>query len=255
MQRQPNRSPLVSLGEWQRRVLNRPLIDTDDHTVKLLTRRLTPLARLLSVDANSLARRIMMWAEAPGNALVTFLDRVGLDDNVFAIGNILHRWRGLYPRHNVPLTPGVDTVLRALSEHYRLAIVTTRSICDAKAFLEQHNLASLFDVVVTRESTRRLKPHPEPVQFAAQCLNLSPQSCAMVGDTVVDIRSARAAGAKAVAVLCAFWGTGRAGKRGSLCNSNQHRRRARRPLAQRTSAPAIHIWMRRKSKLVVTMRS
>jgi HAD superfamily hydrolase (TIGR01509 family) len=184
--------------------LDGTLIDTDDHAVKLLTRRLTPLARLLSFDANCLARRIMMWAETPGNALVTLLDTVGLDDNVFVISDTLHRWRGLYPRHNVPLIPGVNTALRALSEHYRLAIVTTRGNRDAQAFLAQHSLAPLFDVVVTRESTRHLKPHPEPVQFAAQCLNLSPQSCAMVGDTVVDVRSARAAGAKAVAVLCGF---------------------------------------------------
>ena len=82
--------------------LDGTLIDTDDHMVKLLTHRLTPLARLLSFDASDLAGRIMMWAETPGNTLVTFPDKVGLDDSVFAISDILHRWRGLYPRHTVP---------------------------------------------------------------------------------------------------------------------------------------------------------
>jgi phosphoglycolate phosphatase-like HAD superfamily hydrolase len=60
----------------------------------------------------------------------------------------------------------------------------------------------LFDVLVTRESVRRLKPHPEPILKAARALGLSPQETIMVGDTSLDMRSAKAAGAQAVGVLC-----------------------------------------------------
>lgn len=184
--------------------LDGTLIDTDDQAVRSLARYLAPLARFVPFAPTALARRLVMWAETPGNALMTLFDMVGLDDNVFAIGDTLRRWRGLHPRQDLPLIPGADTMLYALSRYYRLAIVTVRGRRDADAFLSQYNLAHLFELVVTRESTRRLKPHPAPIHFAAEKLGLSPHRCAMVGDTTTDIRSARAANAWAVAVLSGF---------------------------------------------------
>jgi HAD superfamily hydrolase (TIGR01509 family) len=184
--------------------LDGTLIDTDDQAVRSLARYLAPMTRFFPFAPTALARRLVMWAETPGNALMTLFDRVGLDDNVFAIGDTLRRWRGLHPRQDLPLIPGADTMLYALSRHYRLAIVTVRGRRDADAFLSQYNLVHLFELVVTRESTRRLKPHPAPIRFAAEKLGLSPHRCAMVGDTTTDIRSARAANAWAVAVLSGF---------------------------------------------------
>lgn len=184
--------------------LDGTLLDTDDQAVASLARYLAPLARFFPFAPTRLARQLVMWAETPGNTLMTLFDMVGLDDNLFAIGDTLRRWRGLHPRQNLPLIPGADATLDVLSRRYRLAIVTVRGSRDTEAFLIQHDLAHLFDQVVTRESTRRLKPHPAPVRFAAERLGLPPQRCVMVGDTVTDVRSARAASAWAVAVLSGF---------------------------------------------------
>ncbi len=184
--------------------LDGTLIDTDDQAVAALACRLTPLARLVPFAPDALARRLVMWAETPGNALVTLFDRVGVDDNIFAIGDTLRGWRGLRPRANLPLVPGVGLAIQALAQRYRLAIVTTRGRRDAEAFLAGHDLAHLFSSVVTRESTRRVKPHPAPLHFVAERLGLPPQRCVMVGDTTVDVRSARAAGAWVAAVLSGF---------------------------------------------------
>ena len=85
-----------------------------------LARRLAPVTRLLSVDAPGLARRLAMWAETPGNTLFTIFDWFGLDDNLFAVGDTLRRWRGMSPRHGAPLIPGAGEVLRRLRPHYRL---------------------------------------------------------------------------------------------------------------------------------------
>jgi len=184
--------------------LDGTLIDTDDQVAASLAQYLAPLMRFFPIAPTALARRLTMWAETPGNTLMTLFDVMGLDDNIFAIGDRLRRWRGLYPRLDLPLIPGADTVLHALSYRYRLAIVTTRGRRDAEAFLTQHRLAHLFDLVVTRESTRRLKPHPGPIRFAANRLGIPPYHCVMVGDTTADVRSARAAGAWAVATLSGF---------------------------------------------------
>jgi HAD superfamily hydrolase (TIGR01509 family) len=184
--------------------LDGTLIDTDDLAVESLARYLTPLARLFSADPSPLARRLVMWAETPGNALVTLLDMVGLDDNIFSLGDTLRRWRGLHPRRNLPLIPNVDTALDSLADRYRLGIVTTRGRRDAESFLSQHTLGHLFEVVITREDTHRLKPHTDPVRLAAKKLGLSCRECVMVGDTTADVRSARAADMGAIAVLSGF---------------------------------------------------
>jgi phosphoglycolate phosphatase-like HAD superfamily hydrolase len=184
--------------------LDGTLMDTDDQAVESLARFLIPLSVFFPFDPISTARRLVMWAETPGNALMTFFDAIGLDDNVFTIGDTLRRWRGLHAPPDLPLIPGADATLHELSRHYRLAIVTTRGRRDAESFLVQHGLDHLFELLVTRESTHRLKPHPEPIRFAAKKLGVSPRRCAMVGDTCADVRSARAAGAWAVATLSGF---------------------------------------------------
>ena len=40
--------------------------------------------------------------------------------------------------------------------------------------------------------------------WAARQMGLEPQECVMIGDTTVDIRAGKAAGAQTVGVLCGF---------------------------------------------------
>jgi len=54
------------------------------------------------------------------------------------------------------------------------------------------------------QDTRRLKPHPSPIQEAARRLNLPTSACLMIGDTSVDMHAARRAGAWRIGVLCGF---------------------------------------------------
>ena len=99
---------------------------------------------------------------------------------------------------------GAPDVLRALAQRYRVGIVSSRSADDAAAFLAQFGLADPVGAVITRENTKRLKPHPAPIRLAAEKLGVPVEQCVMVGDTNVDVRAAKIAGALAVAVLCGF---------------------------------------------------
>jgi len=128
------------------------------------------------------------------------LDIVGLDAVFFGMRRMLSS--PMQPTFR--LIEGVKSLLVRLAEHYQLAIVSTRSQKDADAFLQQHALTEFFQLAVTQESTSRLKPHPEPILYAAHQLGISPEACIMVGDTPVDIISARRAGTWAVGVLCGF---------------------------------------------------
>ncbi|MBN1921549.1 MAG: HAD family hydrolase [Anaerolineae bacterium] len=178
--------------------LDGTLMDTDDQSVAVLARRLRFLG---AARAQQLARRLIMFSETPSNAALTFLDVLHLDSAAFALEK-----RFTHARHgySFKIIEGTTPMLTQLGRRYPLAVVSTRGAAAAEAFLAQHNLTPLFPVVVTRETTRRLKPHPAPVQYAAQALGLKPEECVMVGDTTVDIVSARRAGAWAIGVLCGF---------------------------------------------------
>ena len=72
------------------------------------------------------------------------------------------------------------------------------------AFLEQYDLVKYFDVVVTGLSAAHTKPYPDPILLAAQKMNVAPENCLMIGDTTVDMRAGKSAGAQTVGVLCGF---------------------------------------------------
>ncbi len=177
--------------------LDGTLMDTDDQSVEALARRLGFLGER---RARRLARRAVMFGETPLNAAATTLDALGLDTLVFSREKRLH---GTTP-YDFRIMAGVKPLLTTLAGRLPLAVVSTRSAAASRAFLAQHDLSGLFTVVVTRESTPRLKPHPAPVRFAAQALGVPVEACVMVGDTPPDIRAARRAGAWAVGVLCGF---------------------------------------------------
>jgi pyrophosphatase PpaX len=185
--------------------LDGTLIDTDDAFIETWAGRLEKWSRVFGGgDPRPLLRRAVLAAERPVNAAVSLLDAVGLDDDVFSIGDRLRQVRGFRTRDRFLPVDGVVETIRALHSSYRLGVVTTRSRTDALAFLGQFGLQHLIEAVTTREDTRRLKPHPEPIQHTVSSLGLSPSQCVMVGDTAVDVASAKRAGTFAVGVLCGF---------------------------------------------------
>ena len=193
--------------------LDGTLMDTDDQAVEKLAHR---LQRLRWPRPHQTARRIIMASETPGNMLITLLDMFGLDAPLMAFANRLRRWRGLHTHDDFRIMAHTREMFATMNSRYRLAVVTTRGQAETKAFLDQYDLHGIFDILVTRESTWRLKPHPSPIRHAAQLLGVPVESCVMVGDTTVDVRAARRAGAWAVAVLCGF------GERKELERSGAH---------------------------------
>ncbi len=178
------------------------LIDTDDQAVEKLANWLRPL---LNDNATQTARWLLMQAETPGNLFITLLDFLGLDGPLMHFTDRLRRKRGVYPADEFRLIEGVEESILRLSEHYPIAIVTTRSRYHIDQFCQQFStLAPIIKVTCGLQDTRRLKPHPAPVQLAASRLGVPVANCLMVGDTAVDVKAARRAGAWSIGVLCGF---------------------------------------------------
>ena len=176
------------------------LSDTDDLYVQKV-RRFFP--SIFFKNPAHAARRFIMWIEAPGNALLGLADTLGLDDEMVAVIN----WLSLHRKHSSKqflLVPGVDELLKQLYGHYPMSVVSARDEQGTMAFLEQYNLVKYFDVIVTGLSAPHTKPYPDPILLAAKKMNVSPENCLMIGDTTVDIRAGKSAGAQTAGVLCGF---------------------------------------------------
>lgn len=183
------------------------LSDTDDHWVERFTKILTPVAGLFADhDPKRFARWVVMAVETPANFFYSLADRLGIDKPIFNLINKLFQKsrsrRAVQDRFLI--IPGVKEMLAELHGTIPMAVVSARDELTTLAFLDLFGLTPFFDVIVTAHTCEHTKPFPEPVIFAAEALGLDPTQCLMVGDTIVDVKAGKLAGAQTLAVLCGF---------------------------------------------------
>jgi HAD superfamily hydrolase (TIGR01509 family) len=192
------------------------LSDTDDHIVAGLARMIAAVPLVSGRRAERLARQTVMAAETPVHAAYAALDALGLDVPVSRLRRRLHsaRRRMADPAHTrnpeaadeVPheMVAGVKEMVVALAARYPMCTISTGSVPRVDRFLRHYGVREHFREVIGAETTRRMKPHPEPLRHAATVMGVRPQECLMIGDTTIDVRTGLAAGAQTVGVLCGF---------------------------------------------------
>ena len=176
------------------------LSDTDDYYANKIA---AFLPRFLFPDPVHTARRLVMWIESPGNALLGFADRIGIDDEMVAFIDWLNRHRKS-PLKKYLIVPGVEEMFKLMEKRYPMAVVSARDEKSTMRFLTQFDLCKYFEVIVTGLSAPHTKPYPDPIFLAAQKMGVEPHECVMIGDTTVDMRAGKAAGAQTIGVLCGF---------------------------------------------------
>ena len=176
------------------------LSDTDDYYANKIA---AFLPRFLFRDPVHTARRLVMWIESPGNALLGFADRVGIDDEMVALIDWLNRHRKS-PLKKYLIVPGVEEMFKLMQGRYPMAVVSARDEKSTMRFLTQFDLCKYFEVIVTGLSAPHTKPYPDPILLAAQTMGVGSHECVMIGDTTVDMHAGKAAGAQTIGVLCGF---------------------------------------------------
>ncbi len=181
------------------------LRDTDEQYVVRLEKLLRPFRSILPhQDAHKTARRIVMTIDTPINAVYTILDWLRLDEKAIHLIDWLQERHLREAKKDLPLVPGVKQSLDSLAAHYPLAVISARGERGTQEFLEHHQLTPYFRCVVSGQTTTHTKPWPDPVFWAADKMDVSPKACVMIGDTTVDIRAGRTAGAQTIGVLSGF---------------------------------------------------
>lgn len=93
------------------------------------------------------------------------------------------------------LYPDVIATLDTLRRRgIRLCCITNKRIAFSEALLEQAHVRDRFDLVLGGDSLAEKKPSPLQLNAATQRLGVAPSAAALVGDSLQDLRAARAAG-------------------------------------------------------------
>jgi pyrophosphatase PpaX len=101
----------------------------------------------------------------------------------------------------IPLE-GVKEVLDILhGRGYKMALVTSAGDKTVERAKDELGILREFDVHITRNSVKRIKPYPEPILKACELLGKNPETCVMIGDFPQDIQAGKLAGTKTVAIL------------------------------------------------------
>jgi HAD superfamily hydrolase (TIGR01549 family) len=91
----------------------------------------------------------------------------------------------------------ISTLERLRESESKMGLITNTSIKAVNYVFELHGLKEYFDVVVTRENVKKLKPDPEGILLTVKKLRVT--RFVMVGDLILDIVATKSA--KGIAIL------------------------------------------------------
>lgn len=99
------------------------------------------------------------------------------------------------------LIPGILETLKALREmKFKLALFTINSKKSTDYILKTFRLKPFFKAVVTRDSVAMIKPNPIHLETVLKKIKTKPQETLVVGDSVLDVKSAQQLNAIPIAV-------------------------------------------------------
>ncbi|MGB9668956.1 MAG: HAD family hydrolase [Anaerolineales bacterium] len=180
------------------------LADTDNVIVDHFAKRILFIKNFFpSVDIPSLARKIIMAVESPGNAFLYQLDRFGIDEWIHKIQKRLSP-SGMTNLPFFTLIPGADETIKHLSNKYPIAILSARDEQSTRSFIQQMGFSDLIRIYASSETCPHTKPYPDPLLWISRQLEIDPKNILLVGDTTVDILTGKRAGAQTVGVLSGF---------------------------------------------------
>ncbi len=101
------------------------------------------------------------------------------------------------PFHDVP-----ELIRTVTGRGVQVVYCTSGSPEDTEAFRERIGCDDVVAAVVSSGDVEQSKPAPDIVRAALDAVSVRPEDAVMVGDTVYDVRAARAAGVPCIGLTC-----------------------------------------------------
>ena len=102
---------------------------------------------------------------------------------------------------SIELNTALIRLLISSRPRLKTALVTSASRVSVCALLEAHNLAHLFEAVITGDDVRAHNHDPEAYRLAAEKLQVQPEETLIYEDSDIGVASAKAFGGHVIRVL------------------------------------------------------
>lgn len=103
-----------------------------------------------------------------------------------------------YITNHSKMPPYETTVIKWLAKKVSLALVSSRIKSSVERYVKFSKTKQHFKVRVSYEDFKHPKPNPESLRTALRKLKLKPSEAVYVGDALVDVKAAHAAGMKVI---------------------------------------------------------
>ena len=98
------------------------------------------------------------------------------------------------------LIPGTEATLKKIrNKGFKIGIITRN--CEDAVRKVFPNVNDFCDVFVSRNSVKKVKPHPDHLTYVMESLKTSWEESVMVGDHIIDVQAGKRVGMKTIGVL------------------------------------------------------
>lgn len=151
-----------------------------------------------------LDRVAMMVGEGARKLVEAALAAAGVDpQEPEALGRFLEIYDRRLLEHTRPYD-GVPEMLEAVGATARMAVLTNKPERPTRRLLEAFGLDRSFEHVIGGDSAHARKPEPDGLQALMRLSGTTKESTWLVGDSMIDVETARRAGTRMCVVLYGF---------------------------------------------------
>lgn len=127
-----------------------------------------------------------------------------------SLNSFYDKFREIY-RHDfisqTQLFPGLKNLLNTLKTHYKLAILTNKPEDASRFLLQNLKIDHLFEKIIGPDTYNSAKPDPGGLLKLLETIPCKKESCLFIGDTSVDIYTAKNAKVPSMAITHGYGST------------------------------------------------
>jgi len=97
--------------------------------------------------------------------------------------------------------PHIHELLGSAKDNFKVGLATNSRIREVEIIFNKLDFKSYFDIKLTRDNVKNVKPHPEIYLRGAGIFGVDPSECVVFEDSIVGITAAKSAGMKCIAVI------------------------------------------------------
>lgn len=140
-----------------------------------------------------------------GHPLDVMFARLGVEeDKVWDFVDTYKKRYRVISKIKTELLPRAREAVDLASSFATLGIVTTKTGLYSQELMEHFGIMHHFKTLIGREHVEHPKPEAEPILKALDVINIKDDNIWMIGDTELDLLSAKNAGVNSIGVLCGY---------------------------------------------------